>query len=119
MAIIHNPVANTEAIINHFSDWNTTVTYVCTRDLYRAEEDINIHVDIFHQWPKDPVKLNTYFGYWNANNQGWYCDADNIEDYTFAMVPNANGDLEYSQTDTPLTGDVRYYRISNGEFQEV
>ena len=137
MAIIHNPVANTEAVVNHFTTGYRTVEYVCTTDVYQVETDETNYCDVFVQWPRHEAYGNQYFGFYTEGDVQKICNADKVEDYIFGMVENDNGDLVYSANtidyqsfdngnwisggrDTlQFNGDISYYKLANGEFYEV
>jgi hypothetical protein len=138
MAIINNPVANTDAIIEHFQNGIRTVEYVCTTDVYQVETDETLFCDVFVQWPRHEAYGNQYFGFYrDEGGNGMICNADEVENYIFGMVENDDGDLVYSANtndyqvfnngnwidggrDTiQFNGDVHYYKLANGDFYEV
>lgn len=137
MTIIHNPVANTEAVINHFGDGYRTVEYVCTTDIYEVETDTTQYCDVFVQWPRHEAYGNQYFGFYTVDDVQYICNADKVEDYIFGMVENDDGNLVYSSNRHDFkefengnmidggrdyirsAGDVQYYKLANGEFYEV
>jgi hypothetical protein len=95
--IHHDPIFNTEAIIEHYEEKDgVTVTYVCTSDLQASD----CPVDIFYRETPHPEFGNRYFGlYWDTvRDNMMITNADVIEELNFGMVENDNGELEYSQS---------------------
>jgi len=138
MSIIHNPVANTQSVIDYFHNGIRTVNYVCTTDVYQIETSEYVYCDVFVQWPRHEAYGNQYFGFYrDEGGNGHVCNADEVENYLFGMVENDNGDLVYSANtidyqsfdngnwisggrhDLQWNGDISYYKLANGEFYEV
>jgi hypothetical protein len=137
MEIKHYPLhANTDAVCEHYGDPNDIfVHYVCTTHP-RANTD-SVVADIFYQTPPHPEYMNHYFGIYSFDGNTYICDADEVEDFVFAMVENDEGKLEYSshrhdykmfdngnmidggRDYVRCSGDVVYYQLANGVFNEV
>jgi hypothetical protein len=71
------------------------VTYVCTTEFRRSDSP----VDIFYRETAHPEFGNRYFGLgydYDADNYVIF-NADKVEDLTFGMVEDDDGNLQYSQ----------------------
>jgi hypothetical protein len=122
MNIHHDPIFNTEAIIEHYEEKDgVPVTYVCTSDL-RASD---VPCDIFYRETPHPEFGNRYFGlYWDhSRGHLLITNADVIEELEFGFVENDNGEYEYSQSHhdyktfnngNMIDGGRVYIKSSNG-----
>lgn len=131
--IIHYPISKTDKVIQHYSQKDgVNVKYVCTTDLYESD----VPVDIFYRDTPHPQFGNKYFGLYlrSSDDNSMICNADKIEEFSFGMVENDDGDLEYSQTHHDYksfdngnmidggrnyirsSGKLTIYRVYNGEF---
>jgi hypothetical protein len=72
------------------------VTYVCTTDFNRND----CPVDIFYRSTPHPEFGNKYFGIAPTyeNDDCVIFNADKVENLTFGMVEDDNGDLQYSRS---------------------
>ena len=130
--IKHFPITNTDRVIQHYSDkYGVPISYVCTTDYNVSDRP----VDIFYRNTPHPKFGNRYFGIAVNYEDGSYIifSADAIERYTFGMVEDNNGDLQYSQyhhdyksfdngnmidggrSYTRCSGKVYYYAIKDGK----
>jgi hypothetical protein len=95
--IKHFPVTNTSVVEAHYSKKdNVPVTYVCTTDLKRSDTPI----DIFYRETPHPKFGNRYFGIVPNFEDGSYTifNADRVEDLTFGLVEDDDGNLQYSRS---------------------
>jgi len=93
--IKHSPITNTNKIIDHYSEKDgVDIRYVCTTDLHESD----LPIDIFYRTTPHPKFNNRYFGIYFRNNVAMICNADKVEELTFGMVANGNGELEYSSS---------------------
>ena len=96
MMIKHNPLFDTDTVINHYSDKDgVPVTYVCTTEL---DPGNLVPVDVFYRETPHPEFGNRYFGLLN-DNEGriLITNADSVEELTFACVEDSEGGLYYSR----------------------
>ena len=97
MSIIHNPITNTQVLIDHFKNKeNEIVKYVCTTELPLFE---NRPIDIFYRVNgiPHPIFNNTYFGiFYNNDNSISICNADSVTSLEFNLLPTFDG-LIYSR----------------------
>jgi hypothetical protein len=94
--IKHFPMTNTNNITEYYSVKDgVPVNYVCTTDFRRSDTP----ADIFYRETPHPEFGNRYFGFGYDHDREKYVifNADSIEDLTFGMVEDDNGDLQYSQ----------------------
>jgi hypothetical protein len=95
--IKHFPVTNTNIVAAHYSKKdNVPVTYVCTTDFRRSDSP----VDIFYRETPHPEFGNKYFGIGINYEDGSYVifNADAVEDFSFGMVQDDDGNLQYSRS---------------------
>jgi hypothetical protein len=95
--IKHFPVTNTSVVEAHYSKKdNVPVTYVCTTDLKISDTPI----DIFYRETPHPKFGNRYFGIVPNFEDGSYTifNADRVEDLTFGLVEDDDGNLQYSRS---------------------
>lgn len=94
--IKHFPITNTETVIKHYSQKDgVPIKYVCTTDFNISDAP----VDIFYRETPHPEFGNKYFGIGVDREDGGYVifNADKVEDFTFGMVEDDNGNLQYSE----------------------
>jgi hypothetical protein len=92
--IKHFPITNTDIAIDHYSKKDgVDIKYVCTTDLHHSD----VPVDIFYRETPHPEFGNKYFGLYISSEGLIISNADKIEDFSFGMVEDDNGDLQYSQ----------------------
>ena len=95
MNIKHDPITNTDVICEHYSKKDgVPVKYVCTTDFGGSYDDAT---DIFYRETPHPEFGNRYFGIRVYGGEIYISNADQVEDLTFGMVENDEGNLEYSQ----------------------
>ena len=96
MKIHHDPIFNTEAIIEHYERKDgVDVKYVCTTDLVSGD----VPVDVFYRETPHPEFGNRYFGlYWDTvRNNLMITNADVVESFEFGMIEQ-DGKYYYSQS---------------------
>ena len=94
--IKHFPITNIDKVIQHYSDKDgVPISYVCTTDFTISDRP----VDIFYRDSPHPEFCNQYFGIGVNYEDGSYVifNADGIEDFTFGLVEDDDGNLQYSQ----------------------
>jgi hypothetical protein len=94
--IKHFPITNTDKVIKHYSDKDgVPISYVCTTDFSISDRP----VDIFYRETPHPTFNNRYFGIAVNYEDGSYVifNADGVEEFTFGLVEDNDGDLQYSQ----------------------
>ena len=95
--IKHFPITNTGWIVDHYSkNDGVPIRYVCTTDFNRIDRP----VDIFYRSTNHPEFGNKYFGIAYNYEIGDYVifNADRVESFTFGMVEDDDGNLQYSQS---------------------
>ena len=95
--IKHFPIANTDKVIEHYSQKdNVPINYVCTTDYNVSDRP----ADIFYRNTPHPTFGNRYFGIAVNYEDGSYTifNADEIESFTFGLVEDDDGNLQYSQS---------------------
>lgn len=95
--IKHFPVTNINKVIEHYSQKdNVPISYVCTTDFSISDRP----VDIFYRESPHPEFNNRYFGIAVNYEDGSYVifNADAIEDFSFGLVEDDDGDLQYSKS---------------------
>jgi hypothetical protein len=142
MNIQHNPIFDTDAIIQHYEAKDgVTIKYICTSALNHG----TVAADIFYRETAHPDFGNRYFGLYvnhyfgdDSGARVMITNADCIEDLDFNMV-DIDGTLHYSQhrhdfrnvgdvsidggrSYTRLVGNVhrpqKSLKVKNGEFIE-
>ena len=94
MNIKHFPITNTDKIIEYYSEKDgVPINHVCT-----TEFGSGIIADIFYRSTPHPKFGNKYFAILFRNNVPYIANADQVENSTFGMVENDDGDLEYSRS---------------------
>lgn len=95
--IKHFPVTNTEFVANHYSEKDgVPIKYVCTTDFSASDRP----VDIFYRETSHPQFGNKYFGIapdYESDNFIIF-NADKVEDFTFGMVEDDDGNMQYSRS---------------------
>jgi hypothetical protein len=95
--IKHFPITNTDKVIEHYSQKdNVPINYVCTTDFRMSDRP----ADIFYRDSPHPEFGNRYFGIAVNYEDGSYTifNADEIESFTFGLVEDDDGNLQYSQS---------------------
>jgi hypothetical protein len=95
--IKHFPITNTDKVIEHYSAKDSVpISYVCTTDFKRSDRP----VDIFYRDSPHPTFGNRYFGIGINHEDGSYVifNADEVEKFSFGMVEDDEGNLQYSQS---------------------
>lgn len=97
MNIKHYPITNISQVEEFYSEKDgVPVKHVCTTELPNGYVG-----DVFYRDTPHPEFGNRYFSlYWkDIGDDGvvMIANADQVEDLTFGMVENDDGDLEYSQ----------------------
>jgi hypothetical protein len=95
--IKHFPITNTDVVVNHYSEKDgVPIKYVCTTDFNASDRP----VDIFYRETAHPKFGNKYFGVapdYESDNFVIF-NADKVEDFTFGMVEDDDGDMQYSRS---------------------
>lgn len=94
--IKHFPVTNTQYVIKHYSEKdNVPINYVCTTDFNVSDRP----VDIFYRSTPHPKFGNKYFGIAPSYESNGFVifSADKVESFTFGMVEDDDGNLQYSE----------------------
>ena len=98
MTIKYYPITNTTKVEELYSEKDgVPIKYVCTTEFNNAI------ADVFYRETPHPKFGNKYFAlYFRVNGNKQYdqlmiANADQVEDLTFGMVENDEGNLEYSQ----------------------
>lgn len=92
--IKHYPITKTDKVAKLYSDKDgVPVKYVCTTEFLYPDDP----ADIFYRETPHPKFGNKYFGIRFVGNDPYIFNSDDIEKFTFGMVENDDGDLEYSQ----------------------
>jgi len=133
--IKHEPLFDSEKIISHYTEKDgIEITYVCTSALGHEE----FAMDIFYRETPHPKFGNRYFGLYRNPVTGllMITSADKIEEVSFGMIRDDNGDLHYSAhrhdyrvIDNKMVdggrayvrtdSHVEYYKIKDGIFLET
>ena len=106
--IKHYPITNADWIIKHYSEKDgVPISYVCTTDFNRSDAP----VDVFYRSTPHPTFGNKYFGIAPSYESDDFVifNADKVESFTFGMVENEDGDLEYSQSHH----DCKFFKNGN------
>ena len=92
--IKHFPITDTNKVCDLYSKKDgVPIKYVCTTELHHD----NIPVDIFYRSTPHPEFGNKYFGLYISKDGLTISNADKVEDFTFGIVEDDNGDMQYSQ----------------------
>lgn len=93
MNIKHYPITNIFQAEQLYSEKDRVpVTYVCTTELSNGYIG-----DIFYRDTPHPKFGNKYFALFFRDDKLYIANADQVEDLTFGVVENDEGNLEYSQ----------------------
>ena len=119
--IKHAPISDTAKVVEHFTKKDgVPITYVCTTDLKNSD----VPVDVFYRATPHPDFGNKYFGLFKhpITDATMICNADVVEDLTFGMIKDNNGDYWYSKShhdylvvDDKMIDGGREYVRSNAE----
>lgn len=97
MNIKHNPVFDTEKVVEHYSKKDgVPVQYVCTTELDEAQ---NVPVDVFYRETPHPEFGNRYFGLFRGTMTDGILitNADSVENLLFPCVEDSDSNLHYSR----------------------
>jgi hypothetical protein len=93
MNIKHYPITNITQAEQLYSEKDRVpITYVCTTELSNGYIG-----DIFYRDTPHPKFGNKYFALFFRDDKLYIANADQVEDLTFGVVENDEGNLEYSQ----------------------
>lgn len=93
MIIKHYPVTKIQQAEKVYSEKDgVPVKHVCSTEFNDAI------ADIFYRETPHPKFGNRYFALYFRDDKLYVANADQVEDLTFGMVENDEGDLEYSQS---------------------
>ena len=93
MNIKHYPITKIEQVEKVYSEKDgVPVKHVCTTEFR------DFVADVFYRETPHPDFGNKYFAILFREDQPYIANADQIENFTFGMVENDEGDLEYSQS---------------------
>jgi hypothetical protein len=128
MNIKHYPITNVSKVEELYSEKDgVPVKHVCS-----TEFSSNIIADVFYRSTPHPKFGNRYFAILFRDDVPYVANADEIENLSFGMVMNDDGDLEYSQSRHDYksfkngnmidggrdyirsSGDVKIYVVRNG-----
>jgi hypothetical protein len=92
MNIKHYPITDISQVEQFYSEKDgVPVKHVCTTEFHDAI------ADVFYRETPHPEFGNKYFAVLFRNYKPYIANADQVEDLSFGMVENDDGDLEYSQ----------------------
>jgi hypothetical protein len=93
MIIKHRPLTNTSQVEKLYSEKDgVPVKHVCTTEFR------DFVADVFYRETPHPEFGNKYFAVLFRDDVPYIANADQIENFTFGMVENDDGQLEYSQS---------------------
>ena len=93
MLIKHCPITDTDKVCRLYSEKDgVAIKHVCTTEFNNAI------ADVFYRETPHPKFGNKYFAILFRNDKPYISNADRVEDMTFGMVTNDDGDLEYSRS---------------------
>ncbi len=95
--IKHFPITNTDVVVSHYSEKDgVPIKYVCTTDFNISDRP----VDIFYRESPHPQFGNKYFGIAPDYESDDFVifNADKVENFTFGMVEDDEGDMQYSRS---------------------
>lgn len=122
MNIKHFPITATSEIEKIYSEKDgVKIKYVCTTELVQS----NHPVDVFYRETPHPIHENKYFWIGHIDGSMIIGNADSIENLTFGLVENDDGQLEYSSyrhdfksfNNGNMIDGGRDYIRSSGSFQ--
>ena len=94
MNIKHYPITNIQKVEQLYSEKDgVPVKHVCS-----TEFSDGIIADVFYRATSHPKFGNKYFAILFRDDKPYIANADRVEDLTFGMVENDDGDLEYSRS---------------------
>ena len=137
--VIHEPLFDTNKIVAHYTEKDgVPVKYVCTSAI---QEHADFSADVFYRETPHPTYGNRYFAIYRnmfaAGSQIMITNADCIEDLSFTMIKDSNGDYHYSQHRHDFKtiekqmidggrsyvrhggGRIYSFRVKDGELEEV
>lgn len=92
MNIKHYPITDINLVEQFYSKKDgVPVKHVCSTEFADG-----IIADVFYRETPHPEFGNRYFGILFRNDKPYISNADKVEDMTFGMVENDDGDWEYS-----------------------
>ena len=92
MNIKHYPITNISKAEQLYSEQDgVPVKHVCTTEFH------DVIADVFYRDTPHPKFGNKYFALFFRDDKLYIANADQVEDLTFGMVENDEGNLEYSQ----------------------
>ncbi len=93
MNIVHYPISNIKKVEELYSEKDgVPVKHVCTTEFGDSI------VDVFYRDTPHPKFGNKYFAVLFRDNIPYIANADEVENLTFGLVQNDNGDMEYSRS---------------------
>jgi len=102
MQIKHYPITNIALAEKLYSEKDgVPVKHVCTTEFTNDVSALGgnpIIADVFYRSTPHPVFGNRYFALLFRGEKLYVANADRVEDLTFGMVENDEGNLEYSQS---------------------
>ena len=92
--IQHYPISNTSNVEQLYSEKDgVAVKYVCS-----TEFNGGMITDIFYRDTPHPKFGNKYFAILFTDDVPYIANADEVENFSFGMVENDDGNLEYSRS---------------------
>ena len=93
MIIKHYPITKIEQVEKVYSEKDgVVVKHVCSTEFG------DLLTDIFYRETPHPKFNNKYFAIYFRGDKLYIANADEVENLTFGMVENDDGQLEYSQS---------------------
>ena len=93
MIIKHQPITKTSTVEKLYSEKDgVNIKHVCTTEFGDSI------ADIFYRDTPHPQFGNKYFAIFFRNDVPYIANADEVENLTFGMVENDNGELQYSRS---------------------
>lgn len=93
MNIKHYPITDTKKVEELYSKQDgVPIKHVCTTEFR------DFVADVFYRETPHPDFGNKYFAILFRGDKPYIANADQIENFTFGMVENDEGSLEYSQS---------------------
>lgn len=132
MLIKHCPITDIDKVCKLYSEKDgVPIKHVCTTEFH------DTIADVFYRETPHPEFGNKYFAILFRNDKPYIANADRVEDLTFGMVENDEGNLEYSvhrhdyksfqngnmidggRDYVRYSGKVTYYKVEKGEMMHV
>jgi hypothetical protein len=89
--IKHFPITNTDKVCKLYAEKDgVPIKHVCTTEFNNAI------ADVFYRDTPHPEFGNRYFAILFRDDKMYIANADQVEDFSFGMVENDEGHLEYS-----------------------